>query len=291
MTRQFAILTFAASGLAVLSPSRAQSPAAASTPRPTFDVASIKPNHSGTEQLRFMMDAGRFTANNATLKIVLEFAYHMKDSQISGLPGWADSEHYDIEAKQDDSSADAKPKLNRDEEGEQLRLMLQSMLADRFKLTLHHETKDLPLYALVVAKNGPKLHESPAAPEDAGPPGPPTPNGPQPRGSIRMMGRGELSLNAVGLDMFAEVLSRQLGRLVVNKTGLTGKYDFTLKWTPDEGQGPMGGGPPRDGAPPPDANGPTIFTAVQEQLGLKLDSQKGPTDTIVIDHVEKPSGN
>jgi len=270
---------------------RAQSPAADGMPQPTFDVVSIKPNHGGTELFRVRMDAGRFVADNATVKFLLEFAYRMKDSQISGLPGWADSEHYDVEAKQDDSSADAKPKLNPDERGEQLRLMLQSMLADRFKLALHHETKELPLYALVVGKNGPKLHESPPAPGDALPAGPPTPNGPQPRGSIRMMGRGELSLNAVGLDMFAEVLSRQLGRLVVNKTGLTGKYDLTLKWTPDEGQGPMAGGPSRDAAPPPDANGPSIFTALQEQLGLKLDLQKGPTDTIVIDHVERPSEN
>ncbi len=270
--------------------SRAQSPAAAGTPRPTFDVVSIKPNHGGTEQFRAMMDTGRFKADNATLKFVLEFAYHMKDSQVSGLPGWAGSEHYDIDAKQDDSAVGAQPKLIRDEEGQQLRLMLQSMLADRFKLALHHETKDLPLYALVVAKNGPKLHESPQAPEDAAPAGPPTSNGPSSRGNIRMTGRGELVLDTMGLDMFAEALSQQLGRLVVNKTGLTGKYDFTLKWTPDEGQGPMGG-PAGDGAPPPDASGPSIFTALEEQIGLKLDSQKGPTDTIVIEHVERPSGN
>jgi uncharacterized protein (TIGR03435 family) len=92
--------------------------------------------------------------------------------------------------------------------------------------------------------------------------------------------------------MFADLLSRQLGRLIVNKTGLKGNYDFTLKWTPDEGQGQMPGGPPGDAAPPPpDASGPTIYTALQEQLGLKLESQKGPVDTIVIDHVERPSEN
>jgi uncharacterized protein (TIGR03435 family) len=112
-----------------------------------------------------------------------------------------------------------------------------------------------------------------------------------------MMGRGDLSINAESLDMFADVLSRQreIGRLVVDKTGLKGNYDFTLKWTPEEGQGQMsglpGGGPPRDAAPPPDATGPTIFTALQEQLGLKLESQKGPVDTLAIDHVEKPSEN
>jgi uncharacterized protein (TIGR03435 family) len=104
-------------------------------------------------------------------------------------------------------------------------------------------------------------------------------------------GRGELTVNAQNLDMLAEMLSHQLGRLVVNKTGLNGNYDFTLKWTPDESQGQLPGGPPGDAAPPPDASGPSIFTAIQEQIGLRLESQKGPADTIVIDHVERPSEN
>ena len=110
-----------------------------------------------------------------------------------------------------------------------------------------------------------------------------------------MMGRGDLTVTGVGLTQFADVLSRQIGHIVVDKTGLKGEYDFTLKWTPDEGQGQKmalpGGGPPRDATPPPDASGPTIFTALQEQLGLKLESQKGPVDMLVIDHVERPSEN
>jgi uncharacterized protein (TIGR03435 family) len=272
-------------------PSRAQSPAATSTPAPSFDVASIKPNHGGTPFFRINAEPGRFVADNATLRFLLQEAYRVKDAQILGAPSWIDSEHYDIEAKVDDSSADVQRKLTSDEQGAQLRLMLQSLLADRFKLTLHHDTRELPIYALVVAKNGPKLHESSATPDDAAPPGPLTPDGPQPRHSIRMMGRGSLSINAESLDMFADLLSHQLGRLIVNKTGLKGNYDFTLKWTPDEGQGQMRGGPPGDAPPPPDASGPTIFTALQEQLGLRLESQKGPVDTIVIDHVERPSEN
>jgi uncharacterized protein (TIGR03435 family) len=270
---------------------RAQSPAPTTTPAPSFDVASIKPDHSGTGLFRIKLEPGRFVANNVTLRFLLQYAYRVKDAQILGAPGWIDSEHYDIEAKVDDSSAGVQRKLNRDEEGAQLRLMLQSLLADRFKLTLHHDTKELPIYALVVAKNGPKLHESAAAPDDPPPPGPLTPDGPPPRNSMRMMGRGNLSINAGNLDTFAELLSHQLGLLIVNKTGLKGNYDFTLKWTPDEGQGRMPGGPPGDTAPPPDASGPSIFTALQEQLGLKLESQKGPVDTIVIDHVERPSEN
>ncbi|MGA2574710.1 MAG: M56 and DUF3738 domain-containing protein [Bryobacteraceae bacterium] len=275
--------------------SRAQSPAADSKPRPTFDVASIKPDHGGTGLFRISVEPGRFVADNATVKFLLVEAYHVKESQISGAPGWLDSEHYDVEAKLGDSSNDVQRKLNSDEQGAQVRLMLQSLLADRFKLTLHHESKELPIYALLVAKSGPKLHESAAAPDDAGPPGPLAPDGPQPRHSIRMSGRGDLSVSAENLDMFADLLSHQFGRLVVNQTGLKGSYDFTLKWTPDEGQGQKmalpGGGPPRDATPPPDASGPTIFTALQEQLGLKLESQKGPVDMLVIDHVERPSEN
>src|SRR5580658_1937427 len=271
--------------------SRAQSPAAASTPRASFDVASIKPNHSGTGLFRMRAEPGMLVADGATVKFLVQFAYRVNDSQVSGGPGWIDSEHYEIEAKRDDSSADARPKLSRDEEGQQLRLMVQSLLADRFKLVLHHETKELPIYAMVVAKNGPKLHESPSAPDDEAPPGPPTPNGPQARHSFRMNGGNELSVISQSLDKFADLLAHQLGRPVVNQTGLNGNYDFTLKWTPDERRGQMPGGPPGDAAPPADANGPSIFTALQEQLGLKLESQKGPVDTIVIDHEEKPSEN
>jgi uncharacterized protein (TIGR03435 family) len=120
--------------------------------------------------------------------------------------------------------------------------------------------------------------------------------GPPLKGRMMINGRGELTVNGVALARFADVLSRQIGHIVVDKTGLKGNYDFTLKWTPDEGQMPGGpgggpGGPPRDAAPPPDASGPSIFTALQEQLGLKLESQKGPVDTLVIDHVERPSEN
>jgi uncharacterized protein (TIGR03435 family) len=177
-------------------------------------------------------------------------------------------------------------------------LMLQSMMADRFKLALHHDTKEMEIYALVVAKSGLKIHEAPIPPPDSTPPGPPEPpkpGGPPPKGGIWMTGRGQVNVTGASLAMFANVLSMQLGRIVVDKTDLKGNYEFTLKWTPDEGQDGMfkgaGDGPSRDNAPPSDATGPSIFTAVQEQLGLKLESQKGPVDMLVIDHVERPSAN
>jgi uncharacterized protein (TIGR03435 family) len=109
-----------------------------------------------------------------------------------------------------------------------------------------------------------------------------------------MAGRGNLTVTYGGLDMFATVLSRVVGRIVLDKTGLTGKYDFKLRWTPDESQGPiLPGGPPNgpNGAPPPESSGPSLFTAIQEQLGLKLQSEKAPVDVLVIEHVEKPSEN
>lgn len=276
---------------------RAQSPTATTASAPKFEVASIKPTDGAGGLFRVRLDpSGRFVANNVTVRFLIEQAYSLKDSQISGAPGWIDSEHYDISAKPEDAFVEQK--LSRDERSQQISLMLQSLLADRFKVSLHHETKDLPLYVLAVAKNGPKLHESaPAPPEsDTPPPGPP--GAPLRRGFIQMRS-GEFTGNSVSLDRLVEVLSRVVGRIVVDKTGLKGNYYFTLNWTPGEGEGPMfrgpggpgAGGPPRDAAPPPDASGPTIFTALQEQLGLKLESQKGPVDTVVIDRVEKPSEN
>ena len=197
-------------------------------------------------------------ANNINARFLLEQAYGVKDSQISGAPSWIDSEHYDVEAKPDEATAARIGKLNREERDEQLMLMLESLLTDRFKLTLRRETKDLPVYALTVAKNGVKFHQVAVAPSDSDRAVPGPPGGPLPRGGIQMM-RGQLIGNSVPLDRVADVLSRIVGR-IVDKTGLKGLYDFTLNWTPGEGEGPMlrgvgdpgAGGPPRKAGPPPD---------------------------------------
>jgi uncharacterized protein (TIGR03435 family) len=305
MTRQFANrLLAAAVGMAVIGclQTRAQSPAPASAPASAFEVVSIKPNHEASNKVMVRVTpGGRFEAQNITVRFLLQDAFGVKDSQLVGAPGWVDSEHYNIEAKGEDSAGGDEPKggqsrLDRDKQQAQFRLMLQAMLADRFKLVLHHETKELSEYALVAAKSGPKLKETTAPafdPATAGPLPQPGSNAPMPKGSIRMAGRGDLTVTGVDLERFADVLSRQLGQIVVDKTGLKGEYDFTLKWTPEEGQGQMfrgAGDPAKDGVPPPEA-GPSIFTALQEQLGLKLESQKGPVDVLVIDHLEKPSEN
>jgi uncharacterized protein (TIGR03435 family) len=257
------------------------------TAAPAFEVASIKANHSGDR--RMMMSTapgGRVNVTNLTVKQLITMAYRIKDSQLSGGPGWIDSERYDISAK---AEGPATP--------EQLQVMMQTLLADRFKLSLRRETKEMPVYALVIAKDGPKLHENKEAEiekQQAKPDGakPGDPNAPPPKGQFMRMGRGLLSSQGAPLTVLADSLSRLLGRVVLDKTELTGLYDFELKWTPDESQGQMFKGPDgADSAPPPDASGPTIFTALQEQLGLKLESQKGPVEVFVIDHVEKPTEN
>jgi len=274
----------------------AQSPPTSAVPAAaSFEVASIKPNHSGDMRFFISWQPGRFHADGMTVKFLITSAYDVKDFQVSGGPGWINSDRYDIDAKEPDAIAQTMEKLSREQRRQLAEAMLQALLADRFQLKLTHGTKDLPAYALVVAKNGPKLQ---AAKPDETPPGPPPgPGGPggHPHGPMMRMGRGELNGQGVELSFLASVLSQQLGRQVLDQTGLKGNYDLTLKWTPEQGEGMMlggpGGGPPPEGAPPPDASGPSIFTALQEQLGLKLEPTKAPAEVLVIDHVEKPSEN
>jgi bla regulator protein BlaR1 len=253
-----------------------------------FEVASIKPSAPdarGTSLLLQPPNGVRVT--NAPLRMLITFAYDVRDFQISGGPGWLGSERYDIQAKADPAPGSENvpddPRKMTDQQRttklEEMKERVRALLTDRFQLTIHRETKEAPVYALVVAKGGAKLQ----AAKDAG-------DGPQ---GLRM-GRGQLTGMGAPLQMLANILSSQLGRPVVDKTALTGKYDFKLEWTPDAGQGggPAGPLPPGvDQPPPPDPNGPTLFTAIQEQLGLRLESQRGPMEMIVIDHVEKASEN
>lgn len=288
------------SGFVNASQSQGQWQATKAEPLPSFEVASIKPNHSADRRSSIMLPPGRFTATNATTKMLIEFAYNIKDPQLSGGPPWINSERYDVDAKAEESAVDETRKLSPDERVERLRLMVRSLLADRFQLKVGHEKKELPVYVLMVANNGPKLHES-AVP--AGDLGGPSPHGGQHqplKGRMARMSPGQITMAGAPISLLADALSRQLGRNVVDKTGLKGNYDITLQWTPDPSQGPMfkgpansaDGGPPMEPAPPPpDASGVSIFTALQEQLGLKLESQKGPVDTVVIEQIERPSEN
>jgi bla regulator protein blaR1 len=239
---------------------------------PTFEAASVKPSKPDARGSSFnFTPGGGLTITNGTLKGIIETAYDVRDFQISGASGWMDSEHYDIFAKSafDDSRAQTG---NSQERIKETRLRLQTLLAQRFQLRIHRETKELPVYALALGKKGSKLAEAGNDPEN-------------PRSGIQA-GCGQMTGMRASIANLTMTLSRQLGSPVLDRTGLPGKYDFHLQWTPDAGScSPQPDGP----AVSPD--GPSIFTAIQEQLGLKLESTKAAVEIIVIDHVEKASAN
>lgn len=272
----------------------------------SFEVASIKPNSSGDGRVFAQTQPGRMTMTNVTLKLLIRQAYQLQDSQITGGPGWMASDHFDINAKMPDGfQPPPGPPPAPGGPPSPLQSMLRALLADRFKLTVHHETKDSPIYALVVARGdgrlGPQIKKSEtdcAAMFAAGRgrgrgPMPPPPGPPQPGESIpcgMRIGPGNLAMGGSPLSQFAQSLGMFAGRIVLDRTGLAGNYDITMTWTPDQMPRPAGGGdqPPMINGVAVDPNGPSLFTAVQEQLGLKLDSQRGPVEILVIDRAEKP---
>ena len=190
--------------------------------------------------------------------------------QIVGLPDWANSDYYDIEAKMDDETVAAEKKLTPDQQKEVEYSMKLAILTDRFQLKYHKETRELPIYNLVIAKGGVKIQ--------------PTPKGKETGYS---MGPGILSGNGISIDSLAESLSGDVRRMIVNKTGLDGEYNIDLNWQPDS-MAASAGSANSSSADPPLAD---LFTALQEQAGLKLEPAKGPVDVYVIDHIEKPSEN
>jgi uncharacterized protein (TIGR03435 family) len=206
-----------------------------------------------------------FTAENVSLRLLMSRAFGVAEFQIEGGPSWVDGDKYDVAAK-----ADTPLEMSREE----LRPCLQALLAERCRLRTHRETKRGSVYSLAVAKNGPKLKEHP---------------GLGAAGISASWGPGNTYIAGTKATMarLAEYLSGQLGRPVIDNTGLAGEYDFRVEWTPDDNTAPFG--PPSAGAL--DAAGPSVFAALQEQLGLKLESAKGTIEIVVIDGVEKPSAN
>jgi uncharacterized protein (TIGR03435 family) len=243
---------------------------------PTFDVASVKPNKSGSGMMRMMVKQDGFSCENISLKNLIASAYVVRQDLISGGPGWVESQGFDVDAKVAAEDVAAMKKLI----GRERNSMLQSLLADRFHLKVHIETKVLPIYDLVVAKGGSKLTEvAPAdvtAAEDKDPEHAKHPG-------MMTMGPGMLKGEALQMLSIANQISYVLEKTIIDNTGLKGKYDIDLKWTPEEAKSGEDDGSSESGA--------SIFTAVQEQLGLKLVSTKGPVETLVIDHVELPSEN
>jgi len=265
----------------------AQAPAGAA-----FEVASVKPNKSGDGRVMVgMQPGGRFNASNVPLRLLLRQAFNVQDFQIVCGPDWITSDRFDVIAQAPDGVAFT---------GDTMRPMLRSLLAERFKLMFHNETRDMPIYALMKARTDGKLGTglTPAAIDCAaaarGRRGAPPPAPPQPGQKMEcgmMIGPGRLNAGGMPLSNLATALAPQVGRIVLDKTELTGNYDFELTYAP-EAIGSVGGPALLNGGPVAvDPNAPNLFTALQEQLGLKLDSQRGPVDVVVIDRIEQPAAD
>jgi uncharacterized protein (TIGR03435 family) len=214
---------------------------------PRFEVASVKPATVGQPGGGLVTGHGRLTVANETLKRCIMGAYGLGPNLISGGPGWLESDRFEIVAKSE-----------RDQDGDKaLMLMLRTLLAERFKLAVHFETRTIPALVLEVAKNGPKLEKADG------------------ESARTQNGRGLIDARTITMSRFAEVLSRQMDLPVVDRTGLEGAFNLKLEWTPASAK--------------PD--GPSVFTALQEQLGLRLESRKMPIEVLVIDHAERPTEN
>ena len=264
-----------------------------------FEVASVKLNKSGEQRLRLeVQPGGRFTAINASLRQLVSVAYpsdggkFRNEENLVGGPDWFDVDRYDIVAKAEgtgalDTNGPADAATPADVAAvERVRSMLRNLLADRFHLTLHHETREVPVFALVMAKNdrtlGPQLRRSVAdcaALRQGGRGNVPLGPNQAPCGGVRMLAPGKAVAEAISMGILIDMMRGWVGRTVVDRTDLDGKVDMTLTWTADQGAA---------GAADPDVS---IFTAVQEQLGLKLESARGSIDVVVVDHAERPTAD
>jgi uncharacterized protein (TIGR03435 family) len=248
-------------------------PPAAATPmaanaNPAFEVATIKPSNPDAQGRVITVRGRQVLTVNTTVSNLLAFAYGLHARQIAGAPDWFETEKYDVTGQPD---VEGVPNV------EQIRILLQKLLADRFSLAFHREKRELSVYALVVGATGPRLTKSEG-----------DPNG---LPSLLFRGLGTLpGRNATMGDLASVMQAAVLDRPVVDQTGLSGRFDFTLTWTPDETQFASMGirVPPPAGDP---SAAPGLFTAIQEQLGLKFESTRAPVDVLVVDRVDRPSAN
>jgi uncharacterized protein (TIGR03435 family) len=246
-------------------------------PRPTFEAVSIKPNTSGDFNAGINSFPRRFEAKNVWLRYLIQFAWNIKDFQLSGGPAWAASDRYNVEATADGVATE-----------KQQRLMVQALLEDRFQLKLHREAHESRAYVLVAAKGGIKLQASKAGTceerkSDT--------SGPKVCGNYTMS-QQRVDGTAITMQAFATALAQTLQQPVTDQTGFAGTFDVHVEWAPDQSTPGILApdlGPPDDGGADP--NGKSIFTVLQEQLGLKLESSKAPVEFLVIDRLERPSEN
>lgn len=245
---------------------------------PTFEVSTVRPGDPDARSSNLDLGDDRIRSSNLPLIFLLQFAFDLNagsKDQIIGAPSWISSVPFEINAKMDEQTATRVQKMSADERIATLRQMVRTLLADRFQLKVHHERRELPVLALKVTKRGtrlmPAMESSPVSREHWS--------------GLRNPARGRMEGRDVPVSLLVNALSSKPeigGRLVVNQTELKGKYDFTLTWAPQNEHSAtdsMG------------ESSPTLFTALEEQLGLKLESTKAPVDCIVIDRVEPPSPN
>jgi uncharacterized protein (TIGR03435 family) len=283
-----ALIVIAATCLALTLPACAQDKPAAPTPATpvsalansanpatpavfTYEVVSIKPYKQTGEDVSMWMSTNPdgFSSRGFDLKSLMFNAFPIvMEDQLIGLPSWASSDYYTVDAKMDEQTAAAFKKLPREQSRQVRQQMMQDLLADRFQLKFHKETRELPIYNLVIAKAGIKIEKTPEG-----------------KGNGYSVSSGKLSGNGIELDSLAYSLSSEVGRMIVNQTGLTGGYNIDLKWQPDAMAASAANSTSADPALP------DLFTALQEQAGLKLEPAKGQVDVYVIDHIEKPSEN
>lgn len=234
----------------------------------TYDVVSVKPNKTGSGDSYWGSDNDEYHGTNVTVKSLIQDAYSLPTGDlISGIPGWVSTAKFDIQAKVDVETIAMLKSLPKKERAHREDLMMQSLLADRFQLKVHHETRELQVYQLVIAKSGSKLKEAKTT-----------------EGGSLNWNNQSLTATIAAMESFCHFLSDRLHRKVEDRTGLSGRYDFTMQWSPDEAAGESAAATGADQLP-------SLFTAVQEQLGLKLEPTKGLVDTIVVDHVQMPSDN
>lgn len=221
-----------------------------------FEVAVIRPNLAGPSAgTSFnLFDGGRVKMTNEPVKLLIRQAFRLQNAQIAGGPNWIESDRYDIEAK-----TGRPEKIAPD----QLSPLMQDLLRERFHLKFHHETRELTVLAIVAAKSGAKLQ--PKAQDTT--PGMNTSGGPT---------KSKLIATATPMPLLANYVGNRLGKIVVDKTGLSDTYDFTLEWAPDQAS---------------DSTEPSLITALREQLGLRLETQKSPVEVLVIDSIDRPSEN
>ena len=230
-----------------------------------YDVVSLKPHKKDPSDTfsGWRYSASGIAGSDVSVRGLIMTAYQLvMPDQISGLPSWVDTDTFDMEAKLDPDNAEALAKLSSEGRDAQNTLMLRTLLADRFKLKISQSTKELPVYNLVIANGGPKLREASSS-ENSG-------------YNVNVSSTCTLKSESIGVSGLANGLSNFAGRVIVDRTGLKGRYDVTLNWAFNDQF--------------PDA-GPSLFTALKDQLGLKLEPAKAPLDAVVIDHIERPSEN